>query len=287
MTKEEASTLLGLPDNASEAEIKKKYGELYNDFQIRLTNAPTPNLKKLYQKNLQELNEGLSVLLGTAAQGVMQDLPSSTPTYGAGASTAGPQATHQTTTSTTSRARKGKADSAASTKLTEENKKLKKQFNLTLIASIILGACLALSVVLLLQANGQKAELSGTNATLEQEKAQVTKQLESLKTTHAPFENGKFKIRNTGDSELIVTWLIVTYRNNNGKLIKHEDYVNSGIRPGASEELSKYNGATEIWDGSVVSYACGLEYRGSTLIQSGLWSQDSKDGLLILNLDNY
>src|SRR5438552_4181167 len=83
MTKEEALQLLALPDNPTDEDTKKKYNELYNEYQIRLTNAPTPNLKKLYQKNLQELNEALNFLLLGETSGILKELPSSAPVFGA------------------------------------------------------------------------------------------------------------------------------------------------------------------------------------------------------------
>lgn len=52
--------VLGLSENSSDTEIKKRYQELYEDYNIRLTNAPTPALKKLYQKNLQEIEDAYS-----------------------------------------------------------------------------------------------------------------------------------------------------------------------------------------------------------------------------------
>ena len=55
LSKEESLEILSLAEGASVQEIENKYNELYSDFQIRLTNAPTPNLKKLYQKNHQDL----------------------------------------------------------------------------------------------------------------------------------------------------------------------------------------------------------------------------------------
>jgi RNA-directed DNA polymerase len=45
----------------SREEIYKNWG-LYNDYQIRLTNAPTASLKRMYQKNLQELKAAVEVL---------------------------------------------------------------------------------------------------------------------------------------------------------------------------------------------------------------------------------
>ena len=80
MTKDEAAQLLNVSVNASQAEIQAKFQDMFNEYQIRLTNAPTPNLKKIYQNNLQELNTALSVLSGKSSAAV-SDLPSSSPTY--------------------------------------------------------------------------------------------------------------------------------------------------------------------------------------------------------------
>jgi hypothetical protein len=42
--------------------VRRRYQKLYNDFQVRLTNAPTPALKKMYQKNIQDLRTACDVL---------------------------------------------------------------------------------------------------------------------------------------------------------------------------------------------------------------------------------
>jgi len=42
--------------------VRRRYQKLYNDFQIRLTNAPTPSLKKMYQKNIQDLRAAAEAL---------------------------------------------------------------------------------------------------------------------------------------------------------------------------------------------------------------------------------
>ncbi len=58
----EASEILGLAPGTPAAEVRKKYQKIYNDLQIRLTNAPTSSLKRMYQKNLQNLKAAAEVL---------------------------------------------------------------------------------------------------------------------------------------------------------------------------------------------------------------------------------
>ena len=86
MTRDEAAGVLGVSALAGAAEIRYRYQELYSDFQIRLTNAPTPSLKRMYQKNLQEIEAASKLLLsgGTAAD-TYGDLPSAEPLYQAAA----------------------------------------------------------------------------------------------------------------------------------------------------------------------------------------------------------
>jgi len=62
MTEAHASELLGVDPDAPRHEIRKRYQTMHNDFQIRITNAPTAALKRMYQKNLQELKTACEVL---------------------------------------------------------------------------------------------------------------------------------------------------------------------------------------------------------------------------------
>ena len=39
--------------------MRRQYQKLHNDLQVRMTNTPSPSLKRMYQKNLQELKHGL------------------------------------------------------------------------------------------------------------------------------------------------------------------------------------------------------------------------------------
>ena len=39
-----------------------EYQKLHNDLQVRMTNTPSPSLKRMYQKNLQELKLACELL---------------------------------------------------------------------------------------------------------------------------------------------------------------------------------------------------------------------------------
>jgi hypothetical protein len=62
LSRAQAAELLGIAPGASAPEIRRQYQRIYNDYQIRLTNAPTASLKRMYQKNLQELKAAVEVL---------------------------------------------------------------------------------------------------------------------------------------------------------------------------------------------------------------------------------
>ncbi len=62
MSANEAAEILGLSPGAAADEVRRCYQRIYNDLQIRLTNAPTATLKRMYQKNLQNLKQAAEVL---------------------------------------------------------------------------------------------------------------------------------------------------------------------------------------------------------------------------------
>ena len=59
MTPSQAAEILGVASGAPPADVRRQYQRLHNDLQIRMTNTPSPSLKRMYQKNLQELKHGL------------------------------------------------------------------------------------------------------------------------------------------------------------------------------------------------------------------------------------
>jgi predicted component of type VI protein secretion system len=59
----EAAALLGIWPGARPEEILARYQKLRDDLTGRLTHAPTPALKRMYQKTLQDLRSACEVLL--------------------------------------------------------------------------------------------------------------------------------------------------------------------------------------------------------------------------------
>jgi hypothetical protein len=69
MTPAQAAQILGVVPGASAADVRKQYVKLHNDLQIRITNTPSPSLKRMYQKNLQELKVACEILAPGASAG--------------------------------------------------------------------------------------------------------------------------------------------------------------------------------------------------------------------------
>jgi predicted component of type VI protein secretion system len=62
MSPAQAAELLGVAPGAPSTEVRRQYLKLHNDLQVRMTNTPSPSLKRMYQKNLQELKVACELL---------------------------------------------------------------------------------------------------------------------------------------------------------------------------------------------------------------------------------
>jgi predicted component of type VI protein secretion system len=62
MSIHEAAAVLGVAPGASPEEVRRKYQKFFNEMQVRLTNAPTPALKRMYQKSLADARTAAEVL---------------------------------------------------------------------------------------------------------------------------------------------------------------------------------------------------------------------------------
>ena len=69
MTHAQAAEVLGVASGALPAEVRRQYQRLHNDLQIRMTNTPSPSLKRMYQKNLQELKMACELLAPGTSHG--------------------------------------------------------------------------------------------------------------------------------------------------------------------------------------------------------------------------
>jgi predicted component of type VI protein secretion system len=62
MSRAQAGELLGLDPDATAVDVRRHYQRLHNDLQIRMTNTASPSLRRMYQKNLQELKTACELL---------------------------------------------------------------------------------------------------------------------------------------------------------------------------------------------------------------------------------
>jgi formylglycine-generating enzyme required for sulfatase activity len=79
MNRNEAFELLGVGPGWDMESIRRRHEELYGEYQIRLTNAPTAALQKLYREKLEALGAARMVLTGVSAVGAHEELPGLAP----------------------------------------------------------------------------------------------------------------------------------------------------------------------------------------------------------------
>lgn len=79
MNRTDAAAILGIDASASPEEAKRVYQELFTEHQVRLTNAPTPALRSLYQARLLELDDARDALLAGSMGDADSDLPTDQP----------------------------------------------------------------------------------------------------------------------------------------------------------------------------------------------------------------
>jgi hypothetical protein len=267
MNPQEASHILGVPENASEAEIKDKFNELYNDYQIRLTNAPTPNLKKLYQKNIEELNEAYNAMSKAFTH---TDLPSSSPVFN------NPQS-KRFSEEPTAEKKPVAVESATKPSAPAQQRDEKPKSNSLLSVFI--------AVIIVATAGSAFLGFKLGSAPKSNGDESVSKTLDSLSKICSRYTNGKFKIQNAGSDPLTIKKIIVTYNADNGELKKYFANVNKTIAPGAVDSLAVVEGNQVVWDGSVLTYYMQIDYKGETNHWSGLWTKDAtgKNGIFIIN----
>lgn len=290
ITKEEALELLNLSSSSGKDEISSAYKQLYSDYQIRLTNAPTPHLKTLYQNNLKKLEDALKLLLPEGISGGIEDLPSDTPVLQTGSNT------------NTAKVQSGTAKTTTGNNKTGQNKQAaaeKKNSILLPIIGLVAIIAVAAAVFVIIQYGGMY------NAK-QKEALALIKERDELKKTVSNFtpilENGKMRVVNNFNSDISVVWWAVTYRDKNGDIKKFDSFSDGynqngnpmfpsyDVKIGQSVEMQYAIGNSVVWDGSVITYALIFmdSKNPSTLISfSGIWNNDAKDGKLYLSKPRY
>lgn len=271
--------ILGLPESASTADIQKKYQELFDDYHIRLTNAPTPALKKLYQKNLQEIEDAYAMLHIGAINNTAKEsnvLPSSRPT----ANTVVAESSKSEVTA----GRNFQQESSANRGSKSNNSSKQSQnkgisLNLFVGVSVVLIALTCLAIMLYFQG---KTEVDAM-VKVQNENADLLKHKSFLK-------NGKMKIENQLTKEIAIVGLRVTYLDEKNELARFVGDDIIYIEPGKSANLDQYKNGKLIWDGSVLSYGL-IVYSVDPASKiplnpiqaySGIWLHEWKENKLVI-----
>ena len=276
LSKEESLEILSLAEGASVQEIENKYNELYSDFQIRLTNAPTPNLKKLYQKNLQDLEEAYELLRDGSSPSPSGDLPSSRPVID------NPSPQSKAKKRATSVPQKQNVTAGRTLKSTKSAKT--SGINLTTFIIVIVVGLAGISLLASLYYEG-KGEVE--NMRIEAEKNAEFLELKNY------IKNGRFRVENRTNDELLIQVTHVTFLDAEGKLTEYKflggkNYprpVTLTLQPGKTVNLNQYDGPIK-WDGSVVSY-CMLVYQKNKYDRiyaafSGIWLHEWPENKLVI-----
>ena len=285
MNKEQAFHILGLPDEATASAISKKFSELYNDYQIRYTNAPTPNLKTLYKKNIEEIQEAYNVLTQVENQGDKSELPLTEPRFSDPIDEPVRPSANTTTVIKTDKngiSGKGNVTSIVNPpEITANSSNLKWILIILLLVSVI--AC----GIFYFQKLNRDAKITELNTKM-------------ANPAFARMSNSKFVVRNEGRYDFTITYLMVFYRNSAGEVVcnvydRSLDKVHEKgypVPPGKNVplqlEMTGPDGSTR-WDGSVIFfYLCG-DTRNNTFDGPdgailGFWNEKSTDGVLQLKL---
>jgi len=278
MTKTEAAEFLSLSETATADDVRSRFQELYSDYHIRLTNAPTATLKRVYQRNLEELRLACETFFPGMVFATPQDLPAAEPVHGIPDIPV--QRSSQSTQSASTDLGPSKIDRIESSR----------HFNIAIVGASIIGAIAILFAVLWFRATQERKALDTFLVADPDEQMaylnQHPKLAPQLLRTLSVLMNGKFAVCNDSSMPLDVDWVVASYRGDDGVLhtFNSKNYLTMDsngepvwvkwhiIGNGGRQSLNLTKGSELVWDGSVVSYAIGLNYDGQEYVRGGTWS---------------
>lgn len=285
--------VLDLSQGADEEQIRKRYQELFSDYQVRITNAPTPKLKEKYNQKLLELREAFAELVPDAAGAAANDLPSpvpvdapeppppAPPTPAAPGSPAADAAAPVAAAPATAEATPANAIEPEAT-----TEKAKQPLPKSAFVMAGLGvAAVGLAVVMTMLLFGAKKTEASLAATLEEKQQSIVRMeqeildtqqsLETLQTGKAMLlENKPFKVCNLStQGELRILWLAAAYIGAEDQLASFDSasvgYPRWTLNPGGSQKFDMVRDDRVIWDGSALFFSLLFKHRGVEYFRSG------------------
>jgi hypothetical protein len=261
MSKEEAAKLLEIAPDAAAASINQKYAQMYSEYMIRITNAPTPELKTAFEKKLEELGRAAAVLRGNS---VPSDLPS----------------THPRTEE-----RKQTPGAGQRPEHTPQDVSMPRSTVFAWVVAIVLAGLCTLLALRWAAARGAEAAAMKKVAEVEGNVRALTARTTELERV---VKNGRFQVCNASSGALTITSLVVGYFGANKIQIVNSAYYGYpswSLAPGARKTFEFVRGQTVVWDGAVAFYALEVSDGNDEYVLSGSWA-DVKGDCLKLSLDH-
>lgn len=305
--RESALLALDLATDASEDQIRRRYQELYSEFQIRLTNAPTQDLKATYERRLNELRGAAEILLPQAASGT-RDLPALEPVEAgpdpvATAAATEPGAPPSAGQSTSPDSAVSPAVAAAATAKDGGAKPgiPRSTLIMAVVSALLLGAVI-FAALGSLRATGATAALQAERDAKQEELARVeaaipqtTKAVEALtQTKGALLANADLKICNHSSRPLEWVWLNTAWfdeeagefrRFDTGLDTDYEYLTYERIEPGATFTGGQWVvGDRRIWPGQAIFFSALFVYNDRDVLRAAATPM-LDGGCFPLNLD--
>lgn len=272
MTKEEAAAILGILPTSTIDEVRRRYQELHSDYQIRLTNAPTPALRKAYQKNLQELREASEVLYPGLELTTASDLPTSQPVSVTAAATT-PKRPADVLTAQPRPVEKGPESG------------LPRSAVVSFVLAVVFAAAASFFFLKWTNLVELQEMLHGSIDDQTQSLNRLKIDSGNLKQSLSLLQNGRLAVCNQTSDKITIDSLTVTYRDQNRYRTFNtafHDYATWEVPAGARLKLALRRGEDVIWDGSVLFYSMNLTYKGNDYLVAGTWSE-IQEGCIALN----
>ncbi|MCP4548589.1 MAG: hypothetical protein GY835_19205 [bacterium] len=276
MSPQEAATMLSLSIGASIDEVRARYQDLYSDYQIRLTNAPTPKLKRTYQEKLQQLREACQALAPDIVIEAEKDLPSPEPIH-----------------DIASPAERRHSEPTRSTQatVTDHKKKSAGLPRATMVASllaVVLAAAAAYGFMERFKFKKEitrlEQEVTGLSASLDEERKareQISGKAEALESSLTLLMNGKLKncklkVKNDARDTITIIWLAATYIDKDGayKTVNSADYgyLKEEIKARRERQIKMSKQDMPSWDGETIFYAMRIKYKEDIRPFAGAWN---------------
>lgn len=286
--------VLDLRPDASDDLIQKRYNEMYSDFQIRLSNAPTAELRSTYTNRLEEIRRAYQALFpDRAAAGGASDLPSQEPVAVSPhhAEKEAAPAEPSVAAEKPQKAKKARKEKAAKTAAAPTSGEKLPRSTITMI--VLAGVAIVASVVwaiLAFHALGVKGQAVKDLADMQQSMTQMDADIpkteaelaELQKGKAALLENSDLKICNLSSRPIYITWLNATWVAPDGKFHsfssdRDADWHEWTIEPGGTFKETWVSGDKVIWDGTAMFASILFEYDGREYFRSGAITQLGTD----------